>query len=273
MTKETFKKLIELMPFANDGEFFLSCRYEPTIHPHFIDLMEMLPEELKSKTILTTNLSKRMSMEDIERLANSNLGYINISLDTTNKQLFEEFRPYLDWFNFADNLLNISAVFKDNPNAPKLRYITMAFKQNIAEIPYIIQYANEYFLSTNHEIRLPFKFSKLYGDKNWWNKSLITQEEWEELVKKLEQLPYPINFFNPDDNAVDFGIPEQPVKNYLTFFINSDGTVLSPCEGLLDLPEQFRYNFNLNNIDNVYEYFNQFRDKGEVNETISNSNT
>ena len=268
MNYGTFKKLTELMPLATDGEFFLSCRYEPTIHPNFIELIEMIPKELKPKTILTTNLAKKMSIETIERLADSNLGYINISLDTFNCKLLENIRPNINYDNFDWNINNIFEIFDNNENAPKLRYITMVFKQNLCEIPNIIMYCATEFLATRHELRLPFKFSKLYGDKAWWDNSLVTQKEWESLKEQLADSPYSVEFFNPDDEAIDFGIPDQPIKNYLTFFINSDGTVLSPCEGSLDLPEEFRYNFNLNDIDNVYEYFNQFRAKENDNNEL-----
>jgi MoaA/NifB/PqqE/SkfB family radical SAM enzyme len=249
------------MPLSSDGEFYLSCRYEPTINPNFIKLIEMIPPELKTKTILTTNLAKKLSIETIERLANSNLGYINISLDTFNPRLFEEIRKYSIYNNFDWNIKHIAEIFDKYENAPKLRYITMVFKQNLHHIPGIVAVCYYNFLSTRHELRLPFKFSKLYGDKEWWDNSLVTQKEWEGLKEQLTNSSYPIEFFNPDDEAIDFGIPNQPIKSYLTFFINSDGTVLSPCEGSLDLPEEFRYNFNLNDIDNVYEYFNQFRAK------------
>ena len=37
MTEKVFDKVMALLPLVPDGSFFLSCLFEPTMHPDFID--------------------------------------------------------------------------------------------------------------------------------------------------------------------------------------------------------------------------------------------
>lgn len=184
MTYEMFTKLIDIMPLAADGMFFISCGFEPTIHPHFGQLLTAIPKEQKSKCFFTTNLTLPLSQEMLEIWANSNINNINISIDASSPAVFDELRVGGKFTYFKDNLEKLSNVFRNRSNAPKVRYITVALKNNLCEIPGIIQICRDNYLADEHEIRRPFLFThSIMGDARV--KDLLTDNEWELLKSKI----------------------------------------------------------------------------------------
>ncbi len=62
MSRENFEKALSLLPLVKDqGAFRLSCIFEPTIHPHFLDLLKMIPGGHNRRVYFTTNLAKPLS--------------------------------------------------------------------------------------------------------------------------------------------------------------------------------------------------------------------
>ena len=50
MDKETFKKVVQLIPLTAKETFHFSCAFEPTLNPEFIDLINMIPRKLQKKS-------------------------------------------------------------------------------------------------------------------------------------------------------------------------------------------------------------------------------
>jgi MoaA/NifB/PqqE/SkfB family radical SAM enzyme len=271
MTKDTLQKLIEVMPLASDERFYLSCAYEPTIHPDFVELLEGIPKELKSKAMITTNLTNRLSIEQLEKLSNINLNTIQISVETFNPEMYEDFRAGAKYEIFIENLENLARIFKQNLNAPYIRFISMVFKQNIDQLESLMRTCNEKYLSTLNEFRTPFEESLAYNNPEWLEKSLITEQEWDDMAANLSKLPYRIKLFNPSkeiilfshiDNQIIYN-PEEDSTN-INFFIGSDGTVFSPDKGSSFLPEEFKQDFNINDIGDPYNYFKNILHKEQA---------
>lgn len=264
MSIKTFAKLIEVMPFLSNNGFYISCNFEPLIHPHFLELLEMLPVSGRVKCLFTTNLTKRLSDNDIERLSKVNVNHIQISLDSFNPNIFEEFRVGAKFSIFIDNLNRLVEVFKETPNAPKLKYITMIFKQNVNELEDIIKTCNEKYLSTQNQFRTPFSHSLLKNDTQWINDSLITDKQWDSIYENLIKLPYNIKLVHQAKNIVYPSAPKCTPSgiNYIDFHIRSNGLVIHRRRSNFLLPPDFQNNFNINDIDNPYEFFN--KNRGEV---------
>jgi len=91
----------------------------------------------------------------MEALSHIGISYINISIDSFNPDLYEEYRANAKHAIFMNNLKRLATCFAAARHPPSLHYITLAFKTNIHEIPSIIdRCANEY-LATAHEVRFP----------------------------------------------------------------------------------------------------------------------
>jgi len=265
VSKETFNKFIQLIPLVPDNNFLICCKFEATIHPQFFERLESIPREYKSKTRMTTNLARHFTKEEIKRWSNSPLGTLQISVDTFDPKLYEEYRVGAKFNTFMANLENLVEVFNGNPDSPKLRYISMIFKQNFYEVESITEKLHTKYMAVENEFRTPFKWSIKYNDSQWIKKSLISEPDWNDMTERLSKLPYKIKLFNPKgpmqlfsyiDNQVVY-IPEKGIST-INFWGSSDGTIFSPDKGSEDLPEEFRQDFNINDIDNPYDYFNQF---------------
>lgn len=187
MDSDTFDKVIELLPLVDRG--FMACNFESTLHPDYLDYFERLPEG-KPYTFITTNLAKKFTDREFERLANTNLDSVTISVDSFKKEVYESLRKGADFDVFLDNLKRISKIFKGKKD---LRFITIAFKQNQDEIEDIIKTTRGYG-SVFNQVRTVFKHTFRDDNSKWLKKSIITKTKW----KQLKKLSTPVvSFFNP----------------------------------------------------------------------------
>lgn len=248
MTVETYEKVLTLMPLAADQGFFFSCHFEPTIHSRFVDFVKMLPPIGKEKVFFTTNLAKRFPVETLFMLSEANIHHINISLDTLDQSLYEEFRAGARYDTTVANLIDLVSVFKRNPQAPKLRYIAMLFKQNMAEMPTLIQTCFDKFLADKCEVRSVFQYSIQHINQDWAKKSLVTRKEWDEVQERLEKLSLNIRFFNPPDEVQPSGkgTPEKPGGSLMR--IESNGVI-----SLIGTGERF----DINELNSPYDFFEE----------------
>lgn len=251
MTRETFANVVKILPLIHPGWLNISCGFESTIHPNFFEFMESIPFEYKNRIHLTTNLSKKFDVCELERLSNLPIDVLNISFESFNREIYEELRHGSKFTNFITNLENLTRIFKANPNAPEIHYISLVFKQNIAEIPDLITTCFEKYHSKNNEIRTPFPWSIPTNDKEWMDKSLLTDDEWQDVVNRVELLSYNVTVYCPakDDLVKDVG----DILN-LNFFLNSDGSCTFIGLHTKYFPDQLKGNININDMDDPYNY-------------------
>jgi len=256
MNSETFNKAIELLPLVSRG--FLSCAFEPIIHPDFINFFKRIPKGTEPYTFITTNLAKKLTAYEILELGNMNLNSITISISSFNPKIYEELHTGAKFDTFINNLEQIVSIFRQKPNAPKLRFITIAFKQNLDELEYIAKMCFGKYDSTMNQFRTPFKSAATIKKKKWLKKSNVSKEEWDIVSSKLEKLPYNISFFNPLYGANFWGSNpgEKGVRQTNTYFsFRSDGIIIFHESDKKRLPEEFKKDFNINKIDNPVEFF------------------
>lgn len=99
-----------------------------------------------------------------------------------------------------DNLTRMVSIFKDNPRAPKLRYITVLGKDNILEVPSLISTTAEKYLASEHEFRA-FWYRKGQDDA-WVKENEITWNDLTSVGEVLRSQPYKYYFApfeHPDD--------------------------------------------------------------------------
>jgi MoaA/NifB/PqqE/SkfB family radical SAM enzyme len=186
MTAETFARIIDRAKQTDVGanELFISCGFEPTIHPQFAEMMRMIPPELRAKAFLSTNLSTTISDDDIDALANANINHINISVESLVPETYEYFRCGAKYETFVTNITRLVEVIRHSSNAPQLHMISMLFKQNADEIISMADDCRRWFGITRHEVRTPFEFSLGYMSDEFKRESLLTAEEVQTIISK-----------------------------------------------------------------------------------------
>jgi len=210
MSEETFVSLLRLIRSVPEGGFWLSCLHEPTLHPRLNDFIELIPPDCRNKVWFTTNLARPLSEKVFEGWARSGLHHINVSLDTMNPELFAVLRKFGRYNVFEANLNLLAKVFKSVPGAPRLRYITVAFKSNLAEIPRIVEHANLHWLSSENEIRYTYNMEHITDQ--FRKEHYLHREDWPGLTARLSQLPYPYVIDCPPGGGYEEII--QPSANY-----------------------------------------------------------
>jgi organic radical activating enzyme len=189
MHERHFARLIDIAPLGQDQAVFVSCLCEPLLHPRLLDLLKMIPPRLRNKFFLTTNLSVRpLPRSFFAELATTELHHVNVSIDSLQKDTFEQMRANAKYHVFMDNLAAISDVFSTTPGSPELRAITVAAQCNQAEIPSLIQTANDRYRVDFYELRYPFEEGTPMG--SWREQNLLSDRAWRVLVDRVTAMPY-----------------------------------------------------------------------------------
>ena len=195
MSEDVFDKVLKLLPMVPDQSFFLSCAFEPFLHPRFIELVKRIPGDQRNKGFFTTNLTIPLSATVFEELSVANINHINISLDSLDPATFEQLRRRGKFAVFQKQLESLVSVFRNATKPPKLRYITMAFKQNFHEISELVRTTHQDYLAYEHEIRMPFEYTQM--DPEWKSAALLSPEEWSDLERMIPELGYRVKLMNP----------------------------------------------------------------------------
>jgi hypothetical protein len=265
MSEEIFDKVMTILDLVPDGNFLLSCAFEPTIHPEFIGLLRRIPMEYKKKVAFTTNLArKNLSDELIEEVSSSGIHHINISLDTLNPRLYEELRRGARYDAFIENLERLTKAFRRNVNAPLIRYITVVSKANMDEVPDIIERCSTLYLSHENEIR--YFWIHEHHDKEWIKNNAVTYAEWKLLEERIAKLPY--KYFiattpglTPNDSSRNLSEYEMFIANIQDLRKFAVHNLISPPDALFirsnGMVEIFGtdIHFDLNNIESPYDFF------------------
>ena len=210
MSDETYQNLLRLVSTVPDGHFYLSCLHEPTLHPRLSQFLDVIPEKSRKKVFFTTNLAKPMKEGDFHTWARSGLHHINISLDTLDPQRFAVLRKFGRFQVFKENLDMMADVFQRTTAAPLVRYITMAFKSNMDEIPTLVRYAREHWLASEHEIRYAFNTANIADE--FRRREYLGPGDWAILTQHLHETGCPFVIAYPPNGAGDEKI--EPAQNY-----------------------------------------------------------
>ena len=263
MTETTFRKLVALARVVPAGQFYISCLHEPTLHPRLNDLLAMIPEDVRGKVFFTTNLARPLKDADFEAWARSGLHHINVSLDTLVPERFAVLRKFGRLDVFTANLDRMAAVFRRTPGAPALRYITMAFKSNLDEIPGIVTVSRDRWLSTENTIRYTFNVAHITDE--FRRREYLVPEDWASLTRRLEATGAPFVISHPPADGYEATI--KPSQNFfedraeaaddqtrvtltrpMGLRVASDGTVL-----VVDAERALRV--NLNSLEDPVHFF------------------
>ncbi|WP_221246554.1 radical SAM protein [Acidocella aromatica] len=220
MSEETFRSVLRLIPFVTDGNFWLSCLHEATLHPRLTEFIAMVPREYRHKLFFTTNLAKRQPRAYFEALAQSGMSHINVSLESLDPPVYEKMRKGARFPIFMENWAQLLDVFSTTPQAPGIRYNVMAYRSNFREIPELIRILREQKRAWQVEIRNTFdgpQIASAFRDEEF-----LSSAEWAELAEALRGyhpdevillLPPGGKGYDPEDRAAALALaPRQAAE-------------------------------------------------------------
>lgn len=214
MTKELFSKILPIFSMTKDvGDdgtgVYLSCLYEPSLSPYFLEILEMLPVEARKKAFFTTNLCRPWDLEKMKKMLTTNLHHINISIETLRQDRHEEISSSRHFPVFRNNLNTLAALYPTIKGyKPKLRFITMILKINQDEILDIVRFCSEKLYSSQHELRTPY--ISTYENMVWNREQLLEPGACRQMEKDLKKSGFPVI---TDIHSKEELVSEEPGEN------------------------------------------------------------
>jgi len=183
MPADTFKHLLNLLPLVPDGGFWLSCLHEPTLHPALVDFIEMAPVALRRKFSFTTNFCKKLDDSYLARLADSGIHSVRVSFDSLNPDLFKNLRRGGRFEVFEDNLRRFAEFRRKASSPPILHLISMALRDNLAELPEMVRQGSNLYGAAVHEVRFMYYLPHI---ADWGLEHMLNLEQWAGLEARLK---------------------------------------------------------------------------------------
>lgn len=206
MSVATFERVLAEAASPSIGKecFFLSCAFEPTIHSRFVELLEMIPQSLRHKTFMSTNLAAPLTDTAVSALGRARLHHINVSVESLVPEVYEAFRRGAKYETFTHNLTRLVAALDDAGDAaPRLHFISMLFRQNADELVTMIPNSASWFGVKRHEIRIPFEFSLEYMTEEFKLASILSDSEVASVVDSCAGLNAVWKISHGDGSAAD----------------------------------------------------------------------
>ncbi len=183
MAPETFKSALDLLPFVTEGNFWLSCLHEATMHPELLAFMDMVPQEYRDRLMYTTNLAKRMPDAYFTQLAQSGMHHLNISLESLSPPIYERLRKGARFPIFQENWTKLIDAVRAGPAPPRLRYNMMAYKSNRDELPALTDILLNDKLAWQVEIR--HTFDEAHIPDSFRDSEYLDEADWDWLAARL----------------------------------------------------------------------------------------
>ena len=187
MTPATYAAALRLLPFVGPGQFWLSCLHEPTLHPQFAAMIDAVPQQFREKIFYTTNLAKRMPAAYYATLAASRISHLNVSIESRDPALYERLRKGARHRIFAENWDLLLGALGAGTAAPRLRYIAMAYRSNLRELPGLVAHLLAERRAWNIEIR--DTYDKPHLPPGFRAAEFLTPEDWRWLRAELAHHP------------------------------------------------------------------------------------
>ena len=156
MPDDTFAAALRLLPYVTEGNFWLSCLHEATIHPELLRFIDMVPQEHRDRLMYTTNLAKRMPDAYFAQLGDSGMHHLNISVESLDPPVYERLRKGARFRIFQENWTKLLDACRAGSAPPRLRYNMMAYRSNLHEIPGLVELLLADKLAWQVEVRYTF---------------------------------------------------------------------------------------------------------------------
>ena len=252
MPDDVFESALRLVAYTTPQNFWMSCLHEPTLHPKLLEFVGRIAEAHRDKTFFTSNLAKRMPPAFWHDLARSNLHHINISIESLNPQIYERMRKGARHPIFKANWDLMLQAFAAAPAPPRIRYIILAYRSNVDELPGLVEHLLTHGMAWQAEIR--FTYPQAHIPAEFMAAEILPDAAWPELQKALAHYPpervilvmpvasVPVPAPGPAAVAVEATceapeaapkLPGRPPIKQIEMYVTHDGSLVvnSPVEG------------------------------------------
>ena len=158
MDERTVDSALRFLPYVTDGNFWFSCRHEPTLHPDLMHYIDKVPREWRKKIFYTTNLAKRMPGVYYSWLAGAGLHHVNVSIESRVPAVYEKMRKGARFSIFHENWNLLVQALREHPDPTPVRYIAMVYRSNYRELPELVSYLLEERSASSVELRFTFDY-------------------------------------------------------------------------------------------------------------------
>ena len=183
MDDATFDSVLRLLPYVRAGNLWLSCLHEPTLHPRLMELIGRIPVPFRDRVMFTTNLAKRMPDAFFAGLAESGLHNINISVESLVPAVYERLRKGARHRIFSENWAKLLPALRAGAHPPRVRYIMMAYRSNLAELPGLVTLLLAEKSAWQVEVRYTFEEEHIAAE--FRRAELLTAADWDWLAAQL----------------------------------------------------------------------------------------
>lgn len=220
---------------------------EPTIHPHFIEMLEIINKHSARKYFC----SNGMNLQKIkDAIFDYNVDVFAVSLDGATDETNARIRRGSDIAQITKDLKEIVTIKRERGlKYPWINFVFCAMKSNIHELPDLVKLAAEIGIEEVKVVYLTVFGEDLLNESLWGHDDLI-RKYFQEAVKISEEtgiilkLPHYIG----EDVAGD-KLHKDCYVSWRDFFLGSDGYV-RPC---MSTPIQF---FQYDRTKNFMELWN-----------------
>lgn len=206
---------------------------EPTIHPNFIEMLEIINNHSARKYFCTNG----MNLKKIKNaIFDYNVDVFAVSLDGATDETNSRIRRGSKIDQITEDLKDIVRIKKERGlKYPWINFVFCAMQSNIRELPDLVRLAAEIGIEEVKVVYLTVFGEDLMNESLWGHEELIT-EVFEEAIKVGDELGIVLKLphYIGEDEAGD-----KPHKDcfvsWRDFFLGSDGYV-RPC---MSTPIQF----------------------------------
>lgn len=198
---------------------------EPTIHPNFIEMLEIINKHSARKYFCTNG----MNLQKIKNaLFDYNVDVFAVSLDGATHETNERIRRGSDIKKITNDLKEIVQMRKEKGFGPWINFVFCAMKSNIKELPDLVRLASEIGIDEVKVVYLT-AFDEELAKESLWGCDELIKDTFEEAIKVGEELNIALKLphYVGEDVAGD-KLHKDCFVSWRDFFLGSDGYV-RPC--------------------------------------------
>lgn len=220
---------------------------EPTVHPHFVDMLERINRHAAKKYFCTNG----MRLDTLTpAIFEHHVDLIGVSLDGATPETNNRIRRGSDFTKIVNSLEQIERIKKaKNLNYPYINFVFCAMKSNLHELPQLVRLAASIGLEEVKVVFLTVFQKELEQETLWhdmeWVRDIFTQAtELGEILGVSIKLPHLAG-----EDPAGKNYHKDCYVGWRDFFLGSDGFV-RPC---MSTPEQF---FHIDTTKTFLEQWN-----------------
>lgn len=212
---------------------------EPTIHPHFNEMLEIINKHSARKYFCSNGMNLKKIKDAI---FDYNVDVFAVSIDGATDETNARIRRGSNLHQITENLKDIVRTKKERGlKYPWINFVFCAMQSNIRELPDLVRLAADIGIEEVKVVYLTVFGEDLMGESLWGHESLV-REVFEEAIQAGDELGIVLKLphYAGEDVAGD-QFHKDCFVSWRDFFLGSDGFV-RPC---MSTPVQFfRYDID-----------------------------